>query len=308
MRFFIGLDIGGTKCAAVVGDPEGRVLTRAFSATPKSAVEWEAVLVDLVRRAARAAGVDPERAEAFGVSYGGPVSAAGMALPSPNLRGWNGFDLSGYLAHCFPVPLRILNDANATALAEHRWGAGLGCSNLVFLTVGTGIGAGILIDGRLYVGRDGLAGEIGHIVLQPGGPECACGKRGCLQALASGSAVGQAGRVRFGDRAIDGVAVVERARQGDPAAREILSDAGRWLGVGISMVLQTLNPDRIILGTLAVEAYEFIVPAMKEVIAADTWPEIAAGVDIVPAGLGHESQDRAALAAAQYDMSCQAPL
>jgi len=300
VSFYIGLDIGGTKCAAVIGSLDGQVLSRAFASTPQSSSGWNTVLIDLVRRAAGAAGIRPEFAGAIGVSYGGPVSAAGVPLASPNLRGWDGFDLHASLAQTFNVPVRILNDANATALAEYWWGAGQSCHNLVFLTVGTGIGAGLLLDGKLYVGRDGLAGEIGHIVLEPAGPQCACGKRGCLQALASGYAVGQAGKARYGDESITGVDVVQRARLGDSIALSILRDAGRWMGTGIAMVLQMLNPDRIILGTLAVEAFEFIVPAMRETIAANAWPEIAEGVQIIPAGLGHESQDRAALAAAMY--------
>ena len=295
----LGLDIGGTKSAAVVGDRDGNVLARVWAPTPpgswREAVD---VLFGLLREC-RQHGCDLREARALGVSCGGPLdSSTGIVYAPPNLPHWDAVPLKSLLEEEFGLPVFIENDANATALAEHRWGAGQGCRDMAFLTMGTGIGAGLILDGRLYRGRRDLAGEVGHAVLLPDGPLCPCGKRGCLEALASGTAIGRAGRERFGEEDMTAETVCARARLGDPMAKKILTEAAFWMGLGLANLLHTLNLERIVLGTLAVHAGDLLLQPIRDAAQAHCWPRVWEGVSIVPAALGDAAQDKAALAVA----------
>lgn len=299
-RLLLGLDIGGTKSAALVGDEAGRILRRVSGPTPAGPwPEAVAFLIRLLHRVCREHGLPPREARALGVSCGGPLdSRAGVVFSPPNLPSWDAVPLKSLLEQEFGLPVSLENDANATALAEHRWGAGIGCRDMAFLTMGTGIGAGLILDGRLYRGRSDLAGEIGHATVWPDGPLCPCGKRGCLEALASGTALARIGRERFGDPSLTAHSVCDRARQGDPVAREIVAEAARWMGIGLAGLLQALNLERIVLGTLAVHAGDLLLGPIRAAAQAACWPRVWDGVSIVPAALGDAAQDKAALAAA----------
>ena len=295
----LGIDIGGTKSAAVVGDAAGTIFARASAPTPPRWPEALTLLRTLTRAACREADVKPAALAAAGVSYGGPVNTrTGLAQSPPNLPGWGDLPLQALLSTELGLPVTVENDANATALAEHRWGAGAGCADMAFLTLGTGIGAGLILDGALYRGRSDLAGEIGHATIYPGGPLCACGKRGCLEALASGTAIGRMGRERFGEPELTAHAVCARARLGDGIALSILADAAEALGLGLANLLHTLSLERIVLGTLAVHAADLLLEPVRVATKAHCWPQIWEGVSIVPAALGDAAQDKAALAAA----------
>ena len=300
MTLFLGIDIGGTKSAVVVGDANGRVLARLSAPTPAASwPEAQALLRTLTRAVCRDAGIKLTEIACAGVSYGGPVnSRTGVAQAPPNLPLWGSVSLKALLSAELGLPVTVENDANATALAEHRWGAGQGCSDMAFLTLGTGIGAGLILNNALYRGRSDLAGEIGHATIFPGGPLCVCGKRGCLEALASGTALGRRGREEFGDETFTAHDVCARARLGDPLALAIIADAALALGIGLASLLHTLNLERIVLGTLAVHAADLLLEPIRAATEAHCWPEIWAGVSIVPAALGGAAQDKAALAAA----------
>jgi glucokinase len=298
MSFYLGLDIGGTKSAGLVGDADGAIVARV--AAPTLPGPWRDAVdaqIGLIHAACGQAGVDAKNAAALGVSCGGPTDhAAGVIHNPPALPNWVEVPIRDVLADAFHVPVAIENDANATALAEHRWGAGRGCRHLAFVTMSTGIGAGLILDDRLYRGKAELAGEIGHAVVQPGGVACECGKRGCLEALASGTAIGRMGRERYRDESVDAREVVRRARTGDTTAISILREAGSWMGIGLANLLQTLNLERILLGTLAIVAGDLLLPPIREAVRENVWPNIAAGVEILPANA--DSADRAALAVA----------
>ena len=300
MTLLLGIDIGGTKSAVVIGDANGSVLARQSAPTPAASwPEAQALLGILTRAVCREAGVALTELAAAGVSYGGPVnSRTGIASAPPNLPLWGSLPLKALLEAELGLPVTVENDANATALAEHRWGAGAGCTDMAFLTLGTGIGAGLILNNTLYRGRNDLAGEIGHAVVFPNGPLCVCGKRGCLEALASGTALGRRGREQFGDESLTAHAVCARARLGDPGALSIIADAAQALGIGLANLLHTLNLERIVLGTLAVYAGDLLLEPIRAATEAHCWPEIWAGVSIVPAALGDAAQDKAALAAA----------
>jgi len=298
---FLGIDLGGTKSAAVVGDADGNVLARAASPTPPG--DWRdgvALLIQLAKDACREHGCQPSDMTALGVSCGGPLdSLTGTIYAPPNLPAWDAVPLKDLLEAEFGLPTTLENDANATALAEHRWGAGQGCANMAFLTLGTGIGAGLILNSHLYRGRSDLAGEIGHAIVLPGGPLCSCGKRGCLEALASGTAIGRRGRERFGEENLTARDVCARARLGDSAACEILADAAYYLGLGLANLLQTLNLERIVLGTLAIHAADLLMEPIRRTAQENCWPRVWEGVSILPAALGDAAQDKAALAVAQ---------
>ncbi len=299
-KLILGIDIGGTKSAAVIGTAEGVVLARAAAKT--DANDWRrgvATLIELARDVCRDYGCQMSEITAVGVSCGGPLNfETGTIHAPPNLPGWEAVPLKALLEAEFGLLVQVENDANATAIAEHRWGAGAGCRNMAFLTMGTGIGAGLILNNQLYRGRNGLAGEIGHMRLVLGGPLCLCGKRGCLEALASGTAIGRMGRERFGDVSVTAHEVCDRARLGDPIATDILAQAAYFMGLGLAGLLQTLNLERIVLGTLAVHAADLLLEPIRRSAQENCWPSVWAGVSIVPAALGDAAQDKAALAVA----------
>lgn len=300
MTLILGLDIGGTKSAAVVGDTDGSVLARVSAPTPRDS--WQeavALLCDLCRQVCRRYGVAVSDMAALGVSCGGPLdSQTGTVYAPPNLPAWEAVPLRSLLQSEFGLPTFLENDANATALAEHRWGAGQGCRDMAFLTLGTGIGAGLILGGHLYRGRRDLAGEVGHAVVLPNGPLCPCGKRGCLESLASGTSLARMGRERYGEDGLTAHDICARARLGDAVALGIIADAALYMGIGLANLLHTLNLERIVLGTLAVHAADLLLEPIRAAAQAHCWPRIWEGVSILPAALGDAAQDKAALAVA----------
>ena len=300
MTLLLGIDIGGTKSAAVVGDADGNVLARQSALTPQTSFpDAYAALLGLVQDVCREHGTPLSALAAVGVSCGGPLdSRTGIVHTPPNLPHWEDVPLRAMLEADLGLPVTLENDADATALAEHRWGAGQGCADMAFLTMGTGVGAGLILDGRLYRGRRNLAGEIGHATIYPGGVPCLCGKRGCLEAMASGTSIGRMGRERFGEDGLTAHDVCARARLGDPVALSVVADASLAMGIGLANLLQTLNLERIVLGTLAVHAGDLFLEPIRAAAEAHCWPRVWDGVSIVPAALGDAAQDKAALAAA----------
>lgn len=308
MALLLGIDIGGTKSAAIIGDEDGTVLARVAALTPQTSFpDAYAVLVNLIRDVCREYGVSLAGLAAVGVSCGGPLdSRTGIVYAPPNLPHWVDVPLKAMLESELGLPVVLENDANATALAEHRWGAGQGCRDMAFLTMGTGIGAGLILDGALYRGRRDLAGEIGHATIYPDGPLCLCGKRGCLEAIASGTSIGRMGRERFGEAGLTAHDVCARARLGDLIALSVIADAALAMGIGLANLLQTLNLERIVLGTLAVHAADLLLEPIRAATKAYCWPRVWDGVSIVPAALGDAAQDKAALAVALPDASSKA--
>ena len=299
--FVLGIDLGGTKSAAVVGTTDGAVLARVAGPTPAREGPG-AILPFLVGLARAAQDMAPGPLAGVGVSAGAPADArTGRVFEAPNLPGWGhgeGVPLADLLSSELDgLPVRVENDADATALAEHRFGAGRGTRDMAFLTVGTGIGAGLIAGGRLHRGARGAGGEVGHLAVEPGGRACACGLRGCLEAYASGPSVARiAGEHGFLGEAT-GRAVVEAARAGDPAARAALLQAAQMLARGLATLSMLLNPERIVLGTLAVHASDLLLPPLRAALRDLTWPRIHDGLTVVPAALGDRAQDLAALCA-----------
>jgi len=302
----LGVDLGGTKTAVSVWTLSGRRLESRRFPTPPGPPEITLGKIAALGRDL----LGGEKPVAVGVSGGGPLDPErGVIISIPNLRGWEEVPIAARLAEEFSAPVGIENDANACAIAEHRFGAGKGCRHLVFLTLSTGIGGGLILDGRIYRGHRFLAGEAGHQVIQPGGPPCGCGKRGCLEALASGTgiarrlaeAAGSAGAGNGdGERAAlprDARELVERARAGDPFSLGFLRETAGYLAQGIANLVFVLDPERIVLGTIAVAAGDLLLAPLREEVSRKLWPAYA-GLEILPAALGEALGDTAAYAVA----------
>ncbi len=311
----VGVDVGGTKTAVVVGKADARgleVLDRAVFPTEPGIRSWKDLLGDVTSAAARLASGS---IEGVGVSCGGPLdSREGIVLSPPNLPGWDDVPVTAFLSQNLRAPAWLQNDANACALAEWRFGAGRGTRNMVFLTFGTGMGAGLILDGRLYEGTNDLAGEVGHVRLAETGPE-GYGKTGAFEAFASGSGIAKLARaaaesrLRSGERvgfcasladlpSITARGVGEAAEAGDELAIEVLARSGHYLGRGLAMIIDIINPERIVIGSIYARCRRFLQPAMEREIAAEALPAAARVCGIVPAELGESIGDYACLSVA----------
>lgn len=306
--YIVGVDIGGTKVACVLADAEGNILARQWQPT-RSGEGWQAVVQQLFEMTEKVLeGVLLQQVRGIGISCGGPLdSRQGIVYSPPNLPGWDAVPIKQLFEERFSLPTRLENDANATALAEHRFGAGRGTRNMVFMTWGTGIGGGLILDGRLYRGTNDLAGEIGHTTVLLDGPLCGCGKRGCLEALSSGPSIARCARElanespeslvwqRVTPAEVTAQHVVEAALEGDTFARFILAEAATYMGIGIANVAQILNPERVVLGTIAVKAGDLVLEPLRRAFAVHAWGRVREVLQVVPAELGDRAQDLAAI-------------
>lgn len=291
-RLVWGLDIGGTKSALVIGDEQGQVLQR-WQVDTATYPQWEALLDTLIKQA-EASGTKPA---AIGVSCGGPLDAGkGLILSPPNLPGWDNVPITAWLRQRAGVPAYLQNDANACALAEWMFGAGRGCRHMIFLTFGTGMGAGLILDGRLYEGADGMAGEVGHIRLAEDGPE-GYGKRGSFEGFCSGGGLNQLANMHLGrDLSAKDLSVLADA--GDADAARVLSLSARYLGRGLAMLIDLFNPERIVIGSIFTRAEKWFRQGMLEEIKKEALAISRKTAAIVPAQLGDSIGDAAALTTA----------
>ena len=293
----IGVDVGGTKIAALRIDAAGSVRARSARPTPASDA---AGTLDALEACVRELLEDDVVGIGAGVA-GLVASGPGVVRFSPNTA-WGELAVGERLDRAFGLPWRVDNDATAAAFGEARFGAGRGARTMVLLTVGTGIGGGIVLDGRPFVGANGFAGEFGHVTVDPAGPVCGCGNRGCLEILASGNAIGRYGReaaarepssalARSGlIERIDGRVVARLAEQGDALAREAIATAGRWLGIGIAGIVDVLDPEIVVVGGGAAAAGEFLLAPARDALAATVVGSAhRPTVPVVPATLGNDA-------------------
>lgn len=274
------LDFGGTKLAAgLIDAATGQVLAAARCPTPGNADLSYAAMRDMARQLLAHA-VAPPRA--VGVSFGGPVEADGRTVRlSMHVPGWERAPLAAWVERDFALPCTIANDADAAALAEWRYGAGQGASVLLYLTVSTGIGGGIVIGGAIHRGARAWGGEVGHQTLDPHGPPCDCGRNGCLEALASGRAIARDVAHTGQQRTARDVA--DAAAAGDAAARAVWERAMGWLGIGIANAANILNPDLVVLGGGLTGAGELLFTPVRQVVAARA---LDPALRVLPAALG----------------------
>lgn len=316
MTLLAGVDIGGTKCAVSLGRLQGAdiewIAKRSFptEGEPSETIAALTAALDELLRAQPS----PSLA-AVGISCGGPLdSQAGLILSPPNLPGWDRVEICRLFRDCFGVPAGLQNDANACALAEWRWGAGRGSRNMIFLTFGTGMGAGLILDGRLYSGTNDMAGEAGHMRLREDGP-IGYGKAGSFEGFCSGGGIAQLARTFAGDRlrqgerpsfaptpeelsGITAQKVAEAARRGDPLALDIFRIVGCELGKGLSVLVDLLNPERIVIGSIYARQQSLLEPLVLETLRREALPRSLSVCQIVPAGLGERVGDYAGLSVA----------
>ena len=298
------LDFGGTKMLAGIIDDSGELVVRRRIDTlaSRGAADVIARAVSLLRELARETGIATDRLAGIGCSVPGPLdSERGMVIFSPNLA-WRDVPLAAVLSGELGAPVRIEDDARCAALGEARRGGARGAQNAVYVTISTGIGGGVIVNGRIYRGSHGCAGEVGHITLAARGPPCSCGNLGCFESLASGSAIAARARqavlhgddtllARFRDEPalLASEHVIDAAHRGDAVALRILETAGMYIGIGLAAVATAYDPEVIVLGGGVIHPDGILLRRAREVFQARVISPLGSLVRIVPAELGDES-------------------
>ena len=308
----IGIDIGGTKLVTVVADKDGNILQKVRKPTesekgPRHAVQLLLAMVDEVIDLAE---LRREDISGIGVSCGGPLDTkTGIIYSPPNLPGWDALPLKEMIESEFHIPTIIENDANASALAEARFGGGRGYDYVLYMTMSTGIGGGIVANGEIYHGANDSAGEVGHQILLPDGPLCGCGQYGCLEALCSGPAIARRAQeaitdqphtkiLALADGQIDAVRsehVLQAAREGDALAMALVEETAYYMGWGIANLVNILNPQIVLLGTIAVAAGDLLLDPIRRTVTEMAMQRPLETVKIMPAELGDSIGDLAAI-------------
>jgi glucokinase len=313
--YYLGIDIGGTKCAVVAGKAEMEILERIQFATETQKGPDFAIAKLIETSSNLFHKFSDKHLLSIGISCGGPLnSKTGVIQSPPNLPGWDNIEIVRIFKEEFNVPVFLQNDANACALAEWRFGAGKGTKNMVFLTFGTGLGAGLILDGRLYAGTNDLAGEIGHIRLSEDGPE-AYGKKGSFEGFCSGTGIARLAHEMIREKLNNGEEVsfcknesqvpdittkelAEAASNGDELAIEIFGISGRYLGIGLSILIDILNPECIVIGSVYARNPHLFQSACKKIIETEALRPALEVCRIVPAALGDAVGDYASLSVA----------
>lgn len=297
------VDLGGTKIITAIVLPDGKMISRNYCLT--LAHEGSKAVIDRILSTVNGvlskAKLKVSDLCGIGVAAAGIIDAEnGVITTSPNLPGWRNVPLRHILAHEFSSTTHIINDASAAALGEHCFGAGKYVDNLVYLTVSTGIGGGIIAGGRLYLGTDGCAGELGHMTIESRGPKCSCGNSGCLEVLASGTAIGKEAvrRLEKGEKSfireivegkleeVTAKTVALAAKQGDILACEIIAQAANYLGIGLANLVNIFNPEVIVIGGGVSKMGEVLLKPTRKVVRERAFRLPAHTVRIVRSRLG----------------------
>jgi glucokinase len=295
----LGFDIGGTKTAAVLGTPEGEIIARAETPTP--AESFEAAFAQIIGLADRLIASEHIQPQAISAAVGGPLDIErGIIFAPPHLPTWVNAPLKDRLAEHYHLPVYIEHDGNAGALAEWYFGAGRGTQNMIYLTAGTGLGAGIILNGRIYRGSTDTAGEIGHLRMAEDGP-LEYGKTGSWEGYCSGAGLVKLARMRQPQRWPEGTTtrdIVTLALAGDAEAVQLVTEMGTWLGKGLAILVDVLNPQAIVVGTLGVVLGDLLLAPAREALRQEALPVAAEACRVVPAELGDQLSSLSALIAA----------
>jgi len=309
-----GVDLGGTKILTVLADREGKLLARVKVPTEAALGQGHVIdkIVESVQTALREAGAPADSVRAVGMGAPGPLDPSrGWLHFAPNL-GWRDVHLGEMLGSRLGLPVYLDNDANLAALGEYVYGAGRDTGDMVYITVSTGVGGGLILGGRIYHGAGGGAGEIGHITVAADGPPCGCGNTGCLEAVASGTALARRAAALVEDGRGAGIlaaaggdtgrvtarTVVQAALAGDPEALVIVRDAGRYLGIALAGLVNLLNPAAVVLGGGVIQGDAPLWEAMLEEVRRRSLESSRQAVRIVRAGLGGDAGVMGAVALA----------
>ncbi len=303
-KYVIGVDLGGTKIATILCDSRCSILSRVKTETGSAEGEQRVLqrIKESIYQVAELSGIPLSRISGIGISSPGPLSVSrGVVIYVASL-GWNNVPIRQLMQDEFKVPVYLENDCNAAAYGEKWLGVGRGYDNLIYITVSTSIGSGIIIDRKIYHGKHDAAGEFGHICIEYEGRKCSCGNRGCLQAYASGTAIAQIARENISGNTrskvldfagndannIDCIAVEKAAYEGDEYAKGIWNLAGNKLGHGISILMQLADPDIVVIGGGVSKAWELFYKPMVNMIKKQTYKLISDNMVIVPAQLGDD--------------------
>ncbi len=312
--YLLGFDIGGTKCAVITArweDGNVTLLKKDKCPTEKALTPTQMIerLIDM------ADAILESKPDAIGISCGGPLdSKRGIIQSPPNLPGWDDVAIVQQIEQHYGVPTRLQNDANACAVAEWKFGAGKGKSNVVFLTFGTGLGAGLILDGKLYSGTNDNAGEVGHMRLDRFGP-VGYGKSGSFEGFCSGGGIAQLGYIKALEKAqmgeyplyfkkgmsqedVTAKTIADAAQAGDPTALEVYQICGQYLGKGLSILIDVLNPEVIVIGSIFARSQHLLWDSAQNEIKKEALTAAAHCCTVVPAALGEQIGDYAAVATA----------
>jgi glucokinase len=317
----IGVDIGGTKCAVILGFSDGpnnlKIIDKIFfpTETKKGVQSTLNKIFDNIELLLKNNFVNRIDINSIGISCGGPLdSKRGIIMSPPNLMGWNNIKIVDIFEKKYNIKTKLQNDANACALAEWKFGAGRGCSNVVFLTFGTGLGAGLILNGSLYTGTNDMAGEVGHIRLENNGP-VGYGKAGSFEGFCSGGGIAQIAKSKVLEKLqlgqtvsfcrsadeiekLDAKTLADAAMAGDELASEVFRISGYYFGKGLSILIDVLNPEVIIAGSIFARSSSLLWEETRRVIEKEALPFSSNVCRIVSAELGDEIGDYAALATA----------
>jgi glucokinase len=313
-EYFVGIDIGGTKCAIVIGDGDFKIYKRIQFET-KTERGYKEIINEFFTNLDRFFLEFPkEQVRQIGISCGGPLdSEKGVIYSPPNLPGWDNVPIVKMFQDKYGIPTAIQNDANASALAEWLMGAGKGTRNMIFLTFGTGMGSGLILNGQLYAGTNDLGGEVGHIRLAADGP-VGFGKAGSFEGFCSGGGIAQLANTVISKRVSEGVKsdfcnlenlknmsakmVAIAANNGDAVANEIIRISAEYMGKALAILIDTLNPQCIVIGSIYARNVTLFKPHIDRVLNEEAIPAAVAVCEIKPALLGDSIGDYAALCVA----------
>ena len=301
-RPILGIDLGGTKIGTGLVDQDGTVLCSDYQPTlghegPQAVIQR---IFAGAERVLDQAGLAQHGVSSIGIGAPGPLDIPhGLLVEPPNLPGWHNVPLREIVQERIGAPTYLENDANAAAIGEYLYGAGRGTRDMVYVTVSTGIGGGLILDGRIYHGASGGAGEIGHMTILPCGPRCGCGNRGCLEALASGTAIAREGQGLIARGVSTAIAsedghevtaknVVDAMQQGDPYARQIVAQAMFYLGIGMANLVNLYNPERLVIGGGLTALGDDLLGPVRRAIELRAFPSASVQVTAVLAQLGAE--------------------
>ncbi len=310
---YIGLDIGGTKCAMTVGGLQNGIdiiYKEKFETEGKTPSEVLTLFSDFINRQAEKYNI-----LSIGIACGGPLdSKNGIIMKPPSLPLWDNIHIADYFKDKYKIPVYLQNDANACAVAEWKYGAGRGCQNMIFLTFGTGLGAGLILDGKLYVGANDNAGEVGHIRLTQSGP-VGYNKAGSAEGYSSGSGIRRLAKIMaeaeekkgelprlakiYGKENLTAKLLAENARLGDAFAKKVLKKSGEMLGRTLAILIDLFNPERIILGGVYMRCEELLYPYAMKVLKRESLSFSLGVCQILPSGLSEKIGDASALSIAK---------
>ena len=316
VKYIAGIDVGGTKCAVIIGsvdrDNNITILERYAFPTQGTPDVIISKITDKINEFKNTYDI-----KSIGISCGGPLDRdKGLILSPPNLPGWDRIEICKIVTEATGVPSSLSNDADAGALAEWLYGAGKGTKNMIFLTFGTGMGAGLILDSRLYSGTNSMAGEVGHMRMEATGP-VGYGKEGSFEGFCSGGGIARYAQSVVTKKLQEGIkpsfcpdenalstvtahTVAIAAREGDATAKEIFSTVGEYLGRGLSVLIDILNPQKIVIGSIFLRCEDLLREGMEKAIKREALSLSSNVCEIVPVGLGEQIGDYAALAVAQY--------